>query len=30
LRLMFGFQHTDLDGGVVGNALQLGVQGMLF
>jgi hypothetical protein len=30
LRLMFGFQHTDLDAGVVGNALQLGVQGMLF
>jgi hypothetical protein len=30
LRLMFGFQHTDLDNGIVGNAVQLGVQGMLF
>jgi hypothetical protein len=29
LRLMFGFQHTDLNG-PVGNALQLGLQGMLF
>jgi hypothetical protein len=30
LRLMLVFQHTDLDAEIVGNALQLGVQGMLF
>jgi hypothetical protein len=30
LRLMLNFQHTDVDTGIVGNAVQLGVQGMLF
>ena len=30
LRLMLAFQHTDLDNQIVGNAVQLGVQGMIF